>query len=314
MRQWHRMHLVRLTAGLLTLALHACSSEMARAVTLGWDATTEPGVAGYRVYYGVTSRIYTNVVDAGNKTSIQISGLSDTATYYFAVTAYNTLMLESDPSTEISFKPLPTNSPVSAPIAGTVGASGMTANAANVNGLVNPQGAATVSWFDWGPNTNCANRSAARNAGNGSNTVSVTDALASLLPGTVYYFRLVATNNGGKAVGSTLNLKTASALPTLAIQPASAVSWKGANLNGSVNPNGAATTAWFEYGVSSSYGMTTPQTSIAAGTSSSAVSAPLISLAPATLYHFRLVASNAVGSAASADATLVTSTRHIARK
>src|SRR5262245_3869223 len=178
MRQWHRMHLVRLTAGLLTVALLACSSEMGRAVTLGWDASTGEGVAGYRVYYGVASRSYTNVVDAGNKTSIQISGLSDTATYYFAVTAYNTLMLESDPSSEITFKPLPTNSPVIAPIAGTVGASAVTANAANLGGLVNPQGATTVSWFDWGPTTNCASRTTTRNDGNGSNTVSVTDALA----------------------------------------------------------------------------------------------------------------------------------------
>lgn len=312
MRQWHKIHLVRLTAGLLTLALHACSSETAGAVTLGWDATTEPGVAGYRVYYGVASRIYTNVVDAGNKTSIQVGGLSDTATYYFAVTAYNTLMMESDPSSEISFKPLATNAPVSAPIAGTVGAGSVTANEANLNGLVNPQGALTVSWFDWGPSTKCANRTAIRDAGNGSNTVAVTDSLTSLLPARIYYFRVVATNSGGKAVGSTLNFKTAPALPTLAIQPASGVTSKAASLKGSVNPNGAMTTAWFEYGVSSSYGIVTPPKSVGAGTSSCAVSASLSGLASGTLFHFRLVASNAVGRVVSEDATFVTSSPHIA--
>ena len=49
------------------------------------------------------SRTYTNKVNAGNATSVTIPGLVDGTTYYFAVTAYDILALESDYSDEIIY-------------------------------------------------------------------------------------------------------------------------------------------------------------------------------------------------------------------
>ena len=72
-------------------------------VSLAWTPSADPTVAGYRVYYGVASRSYTNIVDAGNTTSATISGLIEGTTYYFAATAYDTLGLESDYSDEASY-------------------------------------------------------------------------------------------------------------------------------------------------------------------------------------------------------------------
>ena len=44
-------------------------------VTLAWDDNPDPVVAGYNLYYGGTSRAYTNRISTGNATNITISGL-----------------------------------------------------------------------------------------------------------------------------------------------------------------------------------------------------------------------------------------------
>ncbi len=82
-----------------------------------------------------------------------------------------------------------------------------------------------------------------------------------------------------------------------------------ATLEGVVNPNGEeVTSCQFEYGTSTSYGQTAP-CSTAAGSGSSPVpiiSAELSALAQDTTYHYRLVAGNANGTHAGADATFTT--------
>ena len=86
-------------------------------VTLAWDANVEPDIAGYKVYYGTTSRMYPFPVDAGNLTTQSVSNLQEGLTYYFAATAYNTEGLESDFSTEISHTvPLSERTPASGAI------------------------------------------------------------------------------------------------------------------------------------------------------------------------------------------------------
>ena len=73
-------------------------------VTLAWDASpgTNNGPLGYRVYDGVASRTYTNVMDAGSNLQYTVTGLVSSVTYYFAATAYDTNGLESDFSNEVS--------------------------------------------------------------------------------------------------------------------------------------------------------------------------------------------------------------------
>ena len=73
-----------------------------QAVTLGWDPS--PGaIAGYRLYQGGASGVYTNVVSVGKATSATVNSLISGRTYYFAVTAYDTNNLESDYSSPISY-------------------------------------------------------------------------------------------------------------------------------------------------------------------------------------------------------------------
>lgn len=73
-------------------------------LTLAWDPNHEPDLAGYKVHYGKLSRNYEFSVDVGKNESVVISGLVMGKTYYFAVTAYDVDMNESDFSMEIPYK------------------------------------------------------------------------------------------------------------------------------------------------------------------------------------------------------------------
>ena len=110
------------------LLLLAVTASATQSVTLAWCPSADTNVVGYFVLYGVkgtcttnsgaqysgcggtlisTNTVvcgnYTNKVNVGNVTNATISGLVVKTTYYFSVTAYNVLMLESVPSNECSY-------------------------------------------------------------------------------------------------------------------------------------------------------------------------------------------------------------------
>ena len=96
------------------------------------------------------------------------------------------------------------------------------------------------------------------------------------------------------------------AAPTATTGTASNIAATSAKLAGSVAPNGQDTTYHFEYGVSTAYGSRTPDGGTVRGNKSKNVSATVNGLLPSTTYHFRLVASNAAGTANGNDATFTT--------
>jgi hypothetical protein len=101
--------------------------------------------------------------------------------------------------------------------------------------------------------------------------------------------------------GLTATAALASGSPFVETKSATAVGEAWANLNGVVNPNGAATEYSFEYGTTTSYGKGTGKFSAGAGTANLEVSREITGLAPATTYHFRIVAHNANGTTDGAD-------------
>jgi hypothetical protein len=78
-------------------------SAHAADVTVAWDPNPEPDVVGYKIYYGTSPGSYTASVNAGDITSLAISGLQAGLTYYFAAVAYDNSGNESGFSNEITY-------------------------------------------------------------------------------------------------------------------------------------------------------------------------------------------------------------------
>ena len=72
-------------------------------VTLAWNPSPSAIVAGYRLYQGAASQDYTSTIEVGDLTSVTVSNLTSGATYFFAVTAYDIIGLESVFSSEIAY-------------------------------------------------------------------------------------------------------------------------------------------------------------------------------------------------------------------
>ncbi len=89
--------------GSVLLAWVQMNSLSVRATTLVWSPSTDPNVAGYHIYYGTTSRNYTQMAATGTNTTLTLYGLLTGVTYYFAATTYDSQGNQSGYSTEVSY-------------------------------------------------------------------------------------------------------------------------------------------------------------------------------------------------------------------
>src|SRR3954468_23639487 len=91
------------------------------------------------------------------------------------------------------------------------------------------------------------------------------------------------------------------AAPALAAKPlattaaATDITPVGANLHGSVDPRGIATSTFFQYGTTKSYGKRTPDQSAGVNPGAIPIAAGISCLKSSTTYHFRIVAESADG-------------------
>jgi hypothetical protein len=86
---------------ILLFLLFTSSNLMATDVSLAWDPSVSPGIAGYKIYFGNSSGTYGTPITIGNQTTYTVTGLTS-GTYYFAVTAFDAQGNESDFSNEVS--------------------------------------------------------------------------------------------------------------------------------------------------------------------------------------------------------------------
>jgi hypothetical protein len=86
-------------------------------------------------------------------------------------------------------------------------------------------------------------------------------------------------------------------LPSATTLSASNITPQAATLNAAVNPNGENTSAYFEYGATTSYGTRTATNIVGSGTASIGVNIPVSGLQPKTTYHYRVVADSSAGVA-----------------
>jgi PKD repeat protein len=73
----------------------------AGSINLAWNAVTNPPAAGYKVHYGPSVGNYTTHIDVGNRTTYTVTGLTEGATYHFAITAYAPPLAESNYSNDV---------------------------------------------------------------------------------------------------------------------------------------------------------------------------------------------------------------------
>ncbi len=100
-----------------------------------------------------------------------------------------------------------------------------------------------------------------------------------------------------KAGGATVNYSPQNddcgSPPTVITAAASNVGSLSATLNGTVNPNGSATSVYFQYGTTTSYGNASPIQNLGDGADPVAFNANITDLASNILYHYQAVAFGA---------------------
>jgi hypothetical protein len=88
---------------LVVLLLFCLGARGVQSVSLAWNPDTDPGVAGYNVYYGTSTGQYSSKLGSGTNTTATITGLKEGTTNYFAVSAYNSAGVEGPRSAEIHY-------------------------------------------------------------------------------------------------------------------------------------------------------------------------------------------------------------------
>jgi hypothetical protein len=176
-----------------------------------------------------------------------------------------------------------------------------------LNGTINPNGHATQYSFTYGPTTAYGTTTSTRTLKGGTKAVAVSRTITGLLPGTTYHYRLDAGNSGGLVAGAD-RIFTTTGHPPASVVTGGAVSVgkTSATPTGVINPQGAPTTWVIQYGLTASYGLQNFAATLPALTTPVTVSAQLPGLAPATLFHYRIVAYHGSISSAGADATFFT--------
>jgi hypothetical protein len=192
----------------------------------------------------------------------------------------------------------------------TTAATDLAPDGATLNGTLNPEGIPyTACAFEYGPTTAygstvpCAQTPA--QIGTGEAPVPVSADISGLSPGTTYHFRLAGTNADGTAKGKDQSLATLGA-PKIPASWAEEVGLKEATLKAQVNAEGLPTTYRFEWGTDASYGNSSGELPAGTAASLKTVSFLLEGLEPGTTYHWRVVATNEIGSAESDEHTIAT--------
>jgi hypothetical protein len=199
-----------------------------------------------------------------------------------------------------------------APTATTGDATSLTDTQASLTGTVNPQGELTSYAFQYGTTTAYGQQTALTSAGSGRADAPVRADLAGLTPGTTYHYRVIATNASGTTVGADRTFRTTGTAPPPPPAPSATtggadVNGASATLSGSVNPNGVASSYYFEFGTTANYGQQTPPQRAGSGSSAVSVSASLSGLVADATYHYRLVAVGPSGAVSiGADRTFTT--------
>jgi hypothetical protein len=97
-----KMKRLLLVLSFIIVFIFTTSIAFAATVILQWNPNTEEDLAGYKLYYGNTSKTYNVITPIPDKTAITFSVELNPGTYFFALTAYDLASNESGYSNEVS--------------------------------------------------------------------------------------------------------------------------------------------------------------------------------------------------------------------
>ena len=180
-----------------------------------------------------------------------------------------------------------------------------------LHGTVDPRGTNTDYTFNYGVTPSYGAATPARSAGSGQRPIAVAVRVRGLEPGTTYHFQLAAVSAAGTATGADVTFHTKGNPPSTVITGGPVgIGAEKAGVTGTIDPNGAPTVWYVQYGLTANYGVQTYPQTIAAGNAPVAVGATLTGLAPAKLFHFRIVAFHGSIASYGADGTFFTRPLH----
>ena len=234
-----------------------------------------------------------------------ISGLSAHTEYTACLHAVNTtsVPVEEKTSSAVTFTTaLPPEVPQTvAPEAQSVSGTGAT-----LKGVLNPGAAREFEpgsyEFRYRQSANECQGGAAgeeqatlKTAALGHEKEAVSAAVSGLLPGMPYTFCLLARNAAEEtALGAPVTFTTPSVAPAVESESVIDVAGTSATLDAQIDPGGTENTYHFEYGTTTAYSQSTVESGLAGtGDSGEPAEAHVQGLQADTVYHYRVVASNA---------------------
>ncbi len=287
----------------------------------GWyfAYSTEPACTG-----GPTTPLEPEVEVQAQQEHFEVTGLEPHKQYSFCLVAANTTgeTTETTAGSALTFDTLDAK-----PAIDSEGTSNVSSSGATLEAQVNPENEQTSYSFQYATGASGETLTNPTNLSGGTLSAGFGDQLASasidsgLSPGITYYYRAIAENATGRTAGP-VQAFTTTARPLVGAGAAEDPTRTTILLSGSVNPQGAPTIYHFVLISDAAYqsalregstnpyaaGRSTPRTEVGSDFASHPTGQVLVTeLAPATTYHYALVAINQDGTTISPDDTFTTS-------
>jgi hypothetical protein len=187
----------------------------------------------------------------------------------------------------------------------------VTQTSATLQSRVNPDGSnVTTCEFELGTSTSYGVSGPCKTLpGSGEKPVLVTVGASGLSPNTTYHFRVVTKNGKGTLEGPDIVFTTLRVTaPSVETKGAGSIGETAATAYASVNPRGGnVSNCTFEYGTTTSYGSSASCSALPGSGSAPVQVSAALKLAANTEYHYRISATNSVGTTKGADVAFKTS-------
>ncbi|MGA2624618.1 MAG: T9SS type A sorting domain-containing protein [Bacteroidota bacterium] len=266
-----------------------------------YQVSVNAGIGGYPVTFSWPDldSLYAGSVllqDAITGTLVNVDMKGQTSYSLANSNLHDLLIIASSPLPHISQRPIPMTNP----------ATNLTINSATLNGTVIANADTALVTFEWGSSLSYGN-STPVTITTVSGPMAVAYNLSGLSMSSTYHYRLDARNATGTLYGGDQTFTTLGpgSAPSVMTMPATEVTGGSAQLNALVKSYASSASVNFEWGTTSAYGNSTPDT-VTTASGFVPVACTINGLSAGTRYYYRAVATNAKGTSYAGDRTFVT--------